>query len=164
MNMTRRNSYFPDDLPHPSSNTPATVEIHYLQCGCTVQDTPAESHLPFALYGDIVSWRPSHHLAAPASPTMSNGSVSPPRAASPTPSTGENEVVRIVDPNFCERASCGRSSVFNREWNRLWEAHNSEMKAALDDSAAFEEFKARIRREAKEVTDELLGRMPTSTA
>ena len=35
------------------------------------------------------------------------------------------------------------------------------MKAALDDRVAFEEFKARIRREAKEKTEGLLGRMET---
>ena len=38
------------------------------------------------------------------------------------------------------------------------------MKQALDDHVAFEAFKARIRREAKEVTEGLLGRMPEVSA
>lgn len=69
-----------------------------------------------------------------------------------------------MDPGFCEKVTCRRSKVFNREWNRLWQEHNTEMKEALDDQAAFEAFKAKIRREAKEATEGLLGRMPNSSA
>jgi hypothetical protein len=169
MRLTRTNSnYFPDDLPHPSNSCPTTVETHYLQCGCTVQDTSNESALPYALYGDVVSWQSPSSPTAATSATRRRGSASsrgspPPRSVSPglaaTPSG--SHVLRNVDNNFCERSSCGRSLVFNREWNRLWVAHSTEMKEALDDNATFEQFKARIRREATEVTEGLLGRMPS---
>jgi len=164
MKLTRTNSntgYWPDDLPSPSAN-PGTIEIHYIQCGCTIQETPADA--PFAFYGDVVSWSPNH---------LHNGTSdagTPPRSLSPAPadearSTSSESVVRqIVDAGFCEKATCGRSKVFNREWNRLWEAHNTELKEALDDQVAFEAFKARIRQEAKEATDGLLGRMSKVSA
>lgn len=38
------------------------------------------------------------------------------------------------------------------------------MKEALDDQLVFEAFKAKIRREAKEATEGLLGRMPGASA
>lgn len=169
MKLTRTNSnngsgYWPDDLPSPSAN-PATIEIHYLQCGCTVQETPSDA--PFAFYGDVVSWSPTHSTHH-HSGTSDAGT--PPRSASPalldeSRSTSSEPVVRrVVDPGFCEKATCKRSKVFNREWNRLWQEHNSEMKEALDDQVAFEVFKAKIRREAKEATEGLLGRMPGVSA
>lgn len=163
VNSNNGSSYWPDDLPAPSANL-ATIEIHYLQCGCTVQETPSDA--PFAFYGDVVSWSPTH-------PTHHHNGTSdvgtPPRSASPAPSVDsqgsfEPEVRRVVDPGFCEKATCKRSKVFNKEWNRLWQEHNSEMKEALDDQVAFEAFKARIRREAKKATEGLLGRMPGVSA
>ena len=43
-------------------------------------------------------------------------------------------------------------------------ARHREMKEALDDQVAFEAFKAKIRQEAKEATDGLLGRMTKASA
>jgi len=166
MKLTRINSnnsgYWPDDLPSPSSNT-NTVEIHYLQCGCTIQDAPSDTLTSF--YGDVESWSPA------SSTQLQNSSADTlPRSASPAPSNRSRSesveapiVRRVVDSGFCEKATCGRSKVFNREWNRLWQEHNSEMRQALDDQVAFEAFKARIRREAKEVTEGILGRMPATS-
>jgi len=86
----------------------------------------------------------------------------PPRSASPPLSdSGDEQVLRTVDAGFCERSSCRKSNIFNKEWNRLWELHNNEMRASLDDSdttggKAFEDFKARIRKEAQEATEQRL--------
>lgn len=156
--------YWPDDLPAPSTNS-VTTEIHYVQCGCTVQETPSDA--PFAFYGDVVSWSPTSSTHHNHNGTSDAGT--PPRSVSPAPSvdsqgSSEPEVRRVVDAGFCEKATCKRSKVFNREWNRLWQEHNSEMREALDDQAVFEAFKAKIRREAKEATEGLLGRMPGVSA
>jgi len=166
MKLTRVNSnsstvYWPDDLPPPFTST-GTIEIRYLQCGCTIQETSVDTLSAF--YGDVVSW-------SPAPSTRQNGTSGSPRSPSPTPSDGSRSrsidipvARRVVDPGFCEKSTCGRSKVFNREWNRLWNEHNSEMKQALDDQVAFEAFKAKIRRAAAQVTEGILGRMPEGTA
>lgn len=113
MKLTRINSnnsgYWPDDLPSPSSNT-NTVEIHYLQCGCTIQDAPSDTLTAF--YGDVESW-------SPASSTQQQADTLP-RSASPAPSDRSRSqsveafiVRRIVDSGFCEKTTCGRSKVFS---------------------------------------------------
>ena len=116
MKFSRTNSgYWPDDLPCPSSNT-TTVEVHYLQCGCTLQDTSSDSLTAF--YGDVESWSP-----APSTQLQNRSSDSTnthPRSASPASSDRSRSqsveapiVRRVVDSWFCEKATCNRSKVFS---------------------------------------------------
>lgn len=154
--LTRNNStYFPDDLPHPSrlAASAPPIEVTYSQCGCTITD-PSSA---FQFYGDVQTW-------SPASPTSSEHRVgegsesgTPPRARSPSPGMANDVVVRRTESGFCERAICERSSVFNREWARIWASRNSEMKEALDNKSEYEKFKASVREEARVATEGMLG-------
>lgn len=156
--LSRTNSnYFPDDLPNPAqlARKAPSVEITYSQCGCTITD-----HSPaFAHYGDVVDWEP----ASPVSDRVLDGSsdtASPPRARSPSPGeTAERmKVVKRVEEGFCERADCARSSVFNREWARIWTSRQSEREKALnEDAKAYEKFKHAVREEARVATESELG-------
>lgn len=155
--LSRANSnYFPDDLPSPAqiARKAPSVEVTYSQCGCTITD-----HSPaFAHYGDVVDWEPS----SPVSDRVEDGSSetgTPPRARSPSPGDSEKmKVVKRTEEGFCERAECARSSVFNREWARIWTSRESEREQALnDDNIAFENFKRNVREEARIATENELG-------